>query len=106
VDGVTAAAEPPPAPAAPLLAQNAPNPFNPRTGIAFRLPEASRARLEVLDLAGRRVAILVDAALPAGSHEATWDGTDARGRRVGAGTYLYRLTAAGVSETRRMTLVK
>ncbi len=42
----------------------------------------------------------------AGRHEARWNGRDATGRGVPAGVYLYRLTAGGTSQSRRMTLVK
>jgi hypothetical protein len=51
----------------------APNPFNPTTTFSFDLPEASEVRLDVYDVLGRRVATLVDASLPAGSHYTVWD---------------------------------
>ena len=83
------------------LAQNYPNPFNPATSIGFTLPEASDVRLEVFDVTGRRVAVLVDGHKPAGRHHVTFDaGT------LSSGVYLYRLrTEAGV-KNRKMTLIK
>ena len=87
------------------LGQNYPNPFNPSTVIPFQLPVSARVRLEVFNLLGQRVATLVDEALAAGSHAARWDGTDAAGRPVGAGVYLYRLQGGGTGATQRMLLV-
>ena len=87
------------------LGQNYPNPFNPSTVIPYELPAAARVRLEVFNLLGQRVATLVDEERPAGSHTARWDGTDAAGRAVGAGVYLYRLQGGGMSATRRMLLI-
>ena len=42
------------------LLQNRPNPFSGRTSIAFELPRRSHVRLEIFDLAGRRVCALAD----------------------------------------------
>ena len=46
------------------LAQNYPNPFNPMTTLSYSLEDEGRARLEVYDMSGRRVAVLVDAVRP------------------------------------------
>lgn len=83
-----------------------PNPFNPKTLMSFDLASAGRARLAVYDVAGRRVAVLVDEHRDAGRHEVPWDGTDNQGRTSAAGVYFYRLDAEGISATKRMTLVK
>ncbi|MEP0547150.1 MAG: FG-GAP-like repeat-containing protein [Rhodothermales bacterium] len=90
-----------------------PNPFAERTMIPYHLGQAGPVSLAVYDLLGRRVRTLVDAARPAGSHTATWDGRDASGRRLSAGVYLYRLEvidpargAGERAETRRLVLVR
>ena len=54
------------------------------------------------------VATLVDGGRPAGSHTATtatWHATDAAGRAVGAGVYIYRMTVGAASQTGRMVLL-
>jgi hypothetical protein len=96
----------PPVPGRVVLAQNAPNPFNPRTTIQFSLPEEGPARLRVFDVSGRLVSTLVDGVLPARVHEVQWDGTDDRGHPVSTGTYFYRLDARGFTQTRKMVLAK
>lgn len=79
-----------PAPVATLaLAPVAPNPTRGEARIAFALPAASSVRLRVLDLQGRVVATLLDGALPAGRHEARWDGA------ARSGLYFVRLEACG-----------
>ena len=87
------------------LLQNYPNPFNPSTIIPYQLPEPTHVRLEVFNVLGQHVATLVDGEQPAGWHTTTWHGTDAAGRAVSAGLYLYRIRGIGLSETRRMVLV-
>ncbi|MFQ5599850.1 MAG: putative glycoside hydrolase [Candidatus Krumholzibacteriia bacterium] len=89
-----------------VLHPNEPNPFNPWTRIRFGLAREGHAHVAVYDVAGRLVRTLVDRQLPAGSHRARWDGSDWRGRRMGSGIYLYRLTAPGFTRTRKMVLVR
>jgi hypothetical protein len=90
-----------------VLRQNAPNPFNPHTEIAFELARAGRTALRIYDARGRLVSTLLDATLPAGPHRATWDGTtDLSGRDVASGVYFYRLDAPGFHESRRMVLTR
>ena len=87
------------------LGQNYPNPFNPSTIIPYQLPASGHVRLDVFNVLGQRLATLVDAERSAGAHTAQWDGTDAAGRAVGAGVYIYRLSSGGMTESRRMVLV-
>ena len=74
--------------------------------MAFNLPTPSRARLDVYNVAGRKVATVVDGDFPAGHHSVTWDGTDAGGRDVSAGIYFYRLEAGTNQSTKKMIVLK
>ena len=97
----------PAAPARLVLQQNAPNPFNPSTTIRFGLPAAAPVTLRVYDVAGRRVASLLEGEpLPAGWHAVTWRGVDDGGRAAASGVYFCRLVAAGEAGTRKMLLIK
>ncbi|MEZ4388802.1 MAG: agmatine deiminase family protein [Candidatus Krumholzibacteriia bacterium] len=102
-EALTAAGSPA---AATVLHQNHPNPFNPSTTFSFDLDHPGQVELVVLDARGRLVRTLIDGECPGGTTEARWDGTDASGRAVASGTYLYRLRAAGLQYTRTATLVK
>lgn len=95
-----------PLPPAPALAQNAPNPFNPRTKISFVLPVAGEARLAVYDVDGRLVRTLAGGWLEAGERTVTWDGDDDRGGRVASGLYFCRLRVGERTLVRKMTLLK
>jgi len=94
-------------PPAVRLEQNAPNPFNPGTTIAYVVPAGGATlRLEVLDVEGRLVRTLVAGPRPAGRQLAYWDGAGDDGRAAPAGVYLYRLRAGGLDEPRKMALLK
>ncbi|MFB3098501.1 MAG: T9SS type A sorting domain-containing protein [Acidimicrobiia bacterium] len=83
------------------LQGNYPNPFNPETVIPLGLPQSSHVVLEVYNLLGRRVAVLLDEPLSAGRHAVTWYAVDEP-----SGVYLVRLVAGKVQKTQRVTLVK
>ena len=88
------------------LYQNIPNPA-PRgqTTIGFALPVAGRVTLGIYDVAGRRITRLVDKELPAGAHQATWDGKDESGKSVPAGVYFYDLAQGGARTAKRMVVL-
>ncbi len=83
------------------LAENYPNPFNAQTTISYSLPEAENISLEIYNLAGQKVATLVDGYEQAGEHRAVWDASN-----YSSGIYFYKLTAADKIFTKRMTLLK
>lgn len=85
----------------PLLHPNYPNPFNARTCITFDLPATLLARVEVVDILGRTVAVLADGVLPPGAHTVWFDGGN-----LSSGLYLCRLQAGAFSQTQKMVLVK
>ncbi|MBU1651647.1 T9SS type A sorting domain-containing protein [bacterium] len=69
-----------------------PNPFNPTTAISYQLSALSHVNLSVYDVAGRKVAELVNGYRDAGLHEVTFDATG-----LASGVYLYKLTHASSS---------
>ncbi len=83
------------------LDQNYPNPFNPTTTIAFELSQPQEVRLEVFDLLGRRVALLLDESRVTGRHQVRFDARD-----LASGLYVYRLVAGSVVKARTMVVVK
>jgi hypothetical protein len=83
------------------LNQNYPNPFNPTTTISYALPNAGLVRLEVFDLLGRSVSLLVNETVEAGSHTVRFDASS-----LSSGVYVYRLTTDAQVLTRQMVLVR
>ncbi|MBK7702573.1 MAG: T9SS type A sorting domain-containing protein [bacterium] len=85
---------------------NVPNPFNPRTTIAFTATTAGRHTVTVTDLAGREVATLLDRELPAGRHDVDWDGRGQDGGELPSGVYFARVRGGGAVESVKMLLVR
>ena len=85
---------------------NYPNPFNPRTRVAFSLAESCPVCLTVHDVGGRRVATIIDGELEAGPHDLAFDGHDSHGRELPSGVYLLRLQTAQKLHTHRVVLLK
>lgn len=83
------------------LQQNYPNPFNPVTQIRYDLPRDSDVRMEVYDLVGRRVAVLVNERQQAGSHQVSFEASN-----LASGIYVYRIRAGSFVKTHKMTLLK
>jgi hypothetical protein len=88
------------------LGQNYPNPFNPSSTIEFVLTQAGPVQLAVYDQKGRRIRELIAGSLPVGPHSVRWDGRDDAGRNQASGIYFYRLTVSGLTQTRKMALLR
>ncbi|NMC42612.1 MAG: T9SS type A sorting domain-containing protein [candidate division Zixibacteria bacterium] len=88
------------------LNQNHPNPFNPTTTIAFTVPIAGKASLDVFNILGQHVRCLLDGEIEAGAHSVVWDGRDGDGRSVASGIYFYRLRAGTEVDSKKMILMK
>jgi hypothetical protein len=86
------------------LAPPAPNPARGSLRFAFDLPRAMHARLSVLDVQGRVVAVLAEGGFAAGQHERAWDATAAA--RADAGLYFVRLETPEGTRVRRVAVVR
>ena len=92
---------------APGLRAPWPNPSVGSVTFGFRLHHDAVAELDVIDLAGRRVARLAHRErLTAGVHQRRWDGRDPRGIPVAAGAYFVRLRYGDTRDVRRFVLVR
>jgi hypothetical protein len=74
--------------------------------IRFALPHAARVGLDIFDATGRLVRAFGRESLGAGSRALPWDGRDASGRAVDAGSYFYRLTIDGQTFAGRVAIVR
>lgn len=86
--------------------QNYPNPFNPATTIKFGIPEASLVTVKIYDILGREVKTLLNEEKNAGTYSLLWNGLNESGSKVSSGTYIYRVTAGGHVQTKKMLLLK
>jgi hypothetical protein len=78
-----------------------PNPFSNQTTIEFTLPDAGIVSLKICDITGKKIKILSSGYHHAGEHRITWD---AEGFKDGL--YFLRLETNGISETRKLLLIK
>jgi hypothetical protein len=83
-----------------------PNPFSATTEVRFMLEHEAHARLVVYDVAGRLVRRVLDARRATGPHGVRWDGMDMAGRVVPPGAYFLHFEADGVTETRKLVLIR
>jgi len=74
--------------------------------VRFGLRRADRVRVEVFDLLGARVRVLVDGVCAAGEQAHLWDGRDSGGRTLGSGVYLVRLRGNEVQWSAKAVLVR
>lgn len=91
---------------APYLHQNYPNPFNPNTEIAYNLPQECYVSIEIFDVAGRRVATLVEGMQKAGPNTVRWNGRNDRGIAANSGIYICRLSSGSFVENKKLVLLR
>ncbi len=95
------------APAAAFNLAVYPNPGNPRAEIRFTLDAAAPVDVTVWSTAGRRVrSLAAGLAYEPGTHTLVWDGRDDAGRSASSGAYLVRITSAGRTVSRKLSLVR
>jgi len=86
--------------------QGVPNPFRHAVKIGFGIPTTGVVKVEVYDVAGRRLAVLLDEEQTPGFHSVVWDGRTARGERVAPGVYFSRVRYNGESDVRKMIVME
>lgn len=83
------------------LANNYPNPFNPKTIIEYAIPKEDFVSLKVYNLLGQEVATLKNELHKAGRYRVVFDGT-----RFSTGIYFYKLQTSNFNQVKKMLLVK
>ncbi len=100
------AGAPTPAPNALSFAAPSPNPARGASILEFHTATRGPVRVEIFDIAGRRVVSLADREMEATTVRLRWDGRDAEGRDVAPGVYLVRVTASSAVITRRIVRIR
>ena len=84
-----------------LLQPPYPNPFNHSVAIPFTIERANRVQLAVYDLAGQRLATLIDDRLAPGDHLVHWQSNEAA-----SGVYLILLRSGADTAVQKVVLMK
>jgi hypothetical protein len=77
-----------------------------RTELRYELDRSGMVTIQVFTLAGSIVEILQRGTQSAGTHSVLWDGTNRGGRSVARGVYFIKIVAPGISETRKVLVVR
>ena len=93
-------------PSAFKIIHNEPNPIDPLTKIQFILPEKRQTRVELLDMTGNRLNVLLDEQLSGGKHVVTWDGKNKWGEELSKGFYLCRIQSKDETVLQPITLLR
>ena len=88
------------------LGQNYPNPFNPTTKIHYALANDEFVSINIYDLMGRNIKLLINSSQAAGYYEIDWNATNNNGELVPAGMYFYMIQAGEFTSTKKMVLLK
>jgi hypothetical protein len=83
-----------------------PNPSRVTAEIDCQLPRSGPVTIEMYNVAGARVATLVDGPKSSGHHTFSLDLKDDAGRRVANGVYILRLTAGASSASTKITVIR
>jgi uncharacterized protein (DUF1501 family) len=86
-----------------FLYQNYPNPFNPATTITYDLPDDGIVVLDVYDITGRRISVLVNRFQSAGHYEVTFNASNT----LSSGVYICQLRwGDNLSIRKKMVLIR
>ncbi len=90
------------------LLGNYPNPFNPRTTIAFTVESGiASANLDIYNSRGQKIrSFEIDTSKGLDTYQVDWDGTDDSQNSVGSGIYFTKLKAGKFTSTKKMILMK
>jgi hypothetical protein len=83
------------------LGEAYPNPFNNTCVISFSIPNAAITRIDILNILGQVVATPVDNELSAGSHSVKFNADN-----LSSGVYFYKVTYNGISQAKKLLLLK
>lgn len=83
-----------------------PNPFNPSTTLKYTLAKATKVSINIYNVAGERVATLVNEQKWPGSYTVSWNGKAENGNVVSNGIYFIKLTTPEYEKTQQVMFLK
>ena len=83
-----------------------PNPFNPVISLSYEIHIAQIVEIQIHDILGRPVKNLVGELQRPGYKVVEWDGTDDKGITLPSGAYFFTIKSSGLSDTRKIVMLK
>ena len=83
------------------LYQNYPNPFNPTTTIEFEIPQREKVKIEIFNVLGQGVSILLNGEIEKGKHKVNFSAL-----KLSSGVYFYKLSSGRSSISKKMLLLR
>lgn len=83
------------------IVQNYPNPFNEFTIIEYTIKKPEKVKLEIFDIYGRELMVLIDEKLNEGIYQTKFSPAS-----LESGVYFYKITVGDISITKKMILSK
>lgn len=83
-----------------------PNPVESAAVLSYSLAARGPVRLDLYDVAGRRVRTLLEGSAEAGEHTLSFAPIDQLGRRIASGVYFVRMETAGLTQVRQVTVTR
>jgi len=83
-----------------------PNPFNPNTTIRYGLEKVGKVKVEIYDILGKLVNLILNKEQLAGWYTIVWNGTNHKSEKVPAGQYICKITFGDKVRTTKLMLLK
>jgi len=94
------------APTSFTVSQNFPNPFNPQTTIRYQVPKNEHVALDIYNISGQKIRMLVNEEKTTGYYTVIWDGKDDYSMAVSSGLYFLKMKAGDYTRVIKMSFLK
>jgi len=83
-----------------------PNPFRDQTTITYGLSSDTHVKIEIYNVIGEKIALLVNEDLARGIYQVTWNNSDRSGIHFSPGIYFYKMVTRDYSDIKRVIFIK
>lgn len=83
-----------------------PNPFTSSCNIEFSVKDNEKTKITIFSSKGKAVRTIINTPLRSGKHTITWDGNDAFGNPVNAGTYTIQLNQTSSTARQKLEVIR
>jgi len=88
------------------LKQNYPNPFNPTTRIEYYISNRSNVKINIYNMSGELIKVLLNEEKNTGNYSITWDGRNNSDDLVASGAYFYQIQTNDFVQVKKMIYLK